>query len=100
MQDLQAHICVCNNDVELFVEGHELGRHALEIMFAAAEEHHLVWLFLFIVSVLSTAHIRGPTYSVACEPNTLECVAHQEHTSIWQVLEVGDIALHIHESDR
>jgi hypothetical protein len=57
LQDLQVHVCVGDDDVELLIVGEELGRDTLELMLAAAEEHHFVWFFLFTVLVF------GPTQS-------------------------------------
>jgi hypothetical protein len=50
LQDLQVHVCVCDDDVQLFFEGEEVGGHTFKVMFAAAEEHHLIGLFLLGVS--------------------------------------------------
>ena len=47
LQDLQVHVCVRDDDVELLVMGEEFSRDAFELVFAAAEEHHFVWFFLF-----------------------------------------------------
>lgn len=47
LQDLQVHVCVCDDDVQGLLEGHEFGCHAFEMVFAAAEECHFVRLFLF-----------------------------------------------------
>lgn len=46
LQDLQVHVCVGDDDVELLVERQELGRDAFEPVFASAKQHHLVRLFL------------------------------------------------------
>jgi hypothetical protein len=46
LQDLEVHVGVGHDDVELFFEGEEVGGHAFEEMFATAEEHHLIRLFL------------------------------------------------------
>jgi hypothetical protein len=46
LQDLKIHVGVCDDDVKLFFEGEEVGGHAFEMVFAAAEEHHLIRLFL------------------------------------------------------
>jgi hypothetical protein len=43
---LEVHVGVCDDDVELFFKGEKIGRHAFEVVLAAAEEHHLVRLFL------------------------------------------------------
>jgi hypothetical protein len=37
--------------VELLVVGEEFGCDDLELVFAAAEEHHFVWFFLYLVLV-------------------------------------------------
>jgi hypothetical protein len=52
LQDLQVHVCVCDDDVKLFFERKEVGGHAFEVVFATAEKHHLIWLFLLWVLVL------------------------------------------------
>lgn len=46
LQDLQVHVGIGDDHVELLFEGEELGAHYFELVFAPAEEHHLVWLFL------------------------------------------------------
>lgn len=51
LQDLQVHVCVGDDDVELLVVGEEFGCDDLELVFAAAEEHHFVWFFLYLVLV-------------------------------------------------
>jgi hypothetical protein len=52
LEDLEIHVRVCDNDVELFFKGEEVGCHAFEVVFAAAEEHHLIRLFLVWLLVL------------------------------------------------
>lgn len=51
LQDLQVHVCVCNDDVELFVVRQEFCGDAFELVLAAPEEHHLVWFFLVVLLV-------------------------------------------------
>jgi hypothetical protein len=46
LKDLQVHVGVCDDDVQLLIEGQKVGCNALKMMFASAEEHHLVWFFL------------------------------------------------------
>jgi hypothetical protein len=41
--------------MELFFKGKEVGGHAFEVVFTAAEEHHLVGFFLLWVLVLYLA---------------------------------------------
>jgi hypothetical protein len=50
LEDLQVHIGVCDDDVQLFFEGEEISGHTFEVVFAPAEDHHLVRLFLLGVS--------------------------------------------------
>lgn len=38
LQDLEIHVSVCDDDVELFFEGEEFGGYAFEVVFGAAEE--------------------------------------------------------------
>jgi hypothetical protein len=98
LQDLQVHVCVCDDDVELLVVGEELGCDDLELVFAAAEEHHFVWFFLFTVLVYRPAQPARWTYGVTGEPDTFEGVAHQEHAGLRQVLQRSHVAIHVHES--
>jgi hypothetical protein len=46
LHDLQVHIGVCSDQMELLVEGKEVSGEGFEMVFAAAEEVHVVWLFL------------------------------------------------------
>jgi hypothetical protein len=46
LENLQVHVGVCDDDVQLLIEGQKVGCDALEMMFASAKEHHLVWFFL------------------------------------------------------
>ena len=52
LQDLQIHVCVCNDNVELFVEGKKFRCNTLKLVLAAPKEHHFVWFFLFDPSAL------------------------------------------------
>lgn len=54
LEDLQVHVGVCHDDMQLLVEGQEVGCDTLEVVFAAAEEHHFVWFFLLKMSVQET----------------------------------------------
>lgn len=47
LQDLEIHVCVCDDDVEGLVEGEEIRRHAFEVVFGATEQEHFVRLFLW-----------------------------------------------------
>ena len=50
LQNLQVHVCVCDDEAERFLVGEEVACEDFEVVFAAAEEHHLIGLFLVFVS--------------------------------------------------
>jgi hypothetical protein len=52
LEDLEIHVCVCDDEMELFFKREEVGCHAFEVVFAAAKEHHLIRLFLVWVLAL------------------------------------------------
>lgn len=47
LKNLQVHVGVCDDDVEFAVEGEEFNGDGFEVVLAAAEESHFVWLFLW-----------------------------------------------------
>lgn len=46
LENLEVHVCVCNDDVQLFVKWKELGCDTFELVLASAKKHHFVRFFL------------------------------------------------------
>ena len=80
MQDLEGHVCVCDDEGEGLFEGEEGAGQGFETVFGAPEEEHFVGFFLrgrLVVCLLVEGwREKGETNRVACEPEPLEGVAH------------------------
>lgn len=59
MEDLEVHVCVCDDEGEGLFEGEEGAGEGFEVVFGAPEEQHFVGFFLWRLLVVCWWRFKG-----------------------------------------